>query len=220
MRAALIAESKMMFTRLKSAIYGVSHFTGMNCLRHVSFLAPILFALLGAGCVTSKKQPTAAFTTAPLTSEPSYWKGDGVTGVPKIVVSLGKQRAYFYRGKTVVGEAKISTGRKGFETPPGKYRVLQKDKDHVSNLYGEFVDELSGEIVKNNVDISKEHPLDGTIFQGAKMPYFLRFREGYGLHAGRLPGRRASHGCIRLPHFMAEHFFNNSETGTPVIVEN
>ena len=98
--------------------------------------------------------------------------------------------------------------------------MLQKDKDHVSTLYGEFVDEVSGEVVKSNVDVSKESPPEGTLFEGAKMPYFLRIREGYGLHAGRLPGRRASHGCIRLPRSMAEHFFNNAESGTPVVVEN
>jgi lipoprotein-anchoring transpeptidase ErfK/SrfK len=97
--------------------------------------------------------------------------------------------------------------------------VTQKDKDHVSNLYGEFIDEFSGEIVKRNVDISKENPPEGQLFQGSRMPFFMRFYHGYGLHAGQLPGGRASHGCIRLPGFMAEHFFNNCEVGTPVIVE-
>ncbi len=61
-------------------------------------------------------------------------------GAPKIVVHLAEQRAFFYKGKTLVGQSSISTGRKGFETPPGKYRVIQKDEDHVSNLYGSYVD--------------------------------------------------------------------------------
>lgn len=192
----------------------------MKYLRFASLLLPSLFALLGGACVTSKAPVASGPVTAEAANQPSYWKGDGVSGPAKIVISLEQQRAYFYRGAKIVGEAQISTGRTGFETPPGNYRVLQKDKDHVSTLYGEFVDEVSGEVVKSNVDVSKETPPEGTLFAGSKMPYFLRIREGYGLHAGRLPGRRASHGCIRLPRSMAEHFFNNAEPGTPVTVEN
>ena len=135
-----------------------------------------------------------------------------------IKIGLSAQRATFYKGKHLVGETDISSGRDGFDTPPGRYHVIQKDKDHRSTLYGEFVDG-SGQVVKSNVDITKQSPPEGATFLGAKMPYFLRFRAGYGLHAGLLPGHRASHGCVRLPLVMAEHFFNNSSVGTPVVVE-
>ncbi len=51
------------------------------------------------------------------------------------------------------------------------------------------------------------------------LPYYLRIREdGTGLHAGYLPGYRASHGCIRLPHAFAELLFSNVSEGTPVDV--
>lgn len=150
--------------------------------------------------------------------EPAYWNGDIVSGSPKIVVNLQKQRAYFYKGKKLVGESNISTGRKGFETPPGKYRVIQKDEHHVSNLYGDYVSE-DGEIVKSNVDTSKNPRPRGTEFVGAKMPFFLRFTRGYGMHAGFVPRYRASHGCIRMPQEMAKHFFDAAEADTPVIVK-
>jgi lipoprotein-anchoring transpeptidase ErfK/SrfK len=51
------------------------------------------------------------------------------------------------------------------------------------------------------------------------MPFFLRFTRGYGMHAGYVPRYRASHGCIRMPGEMAEHFFDAAEEGTPVIVK-
>src|SRR5687768_10948345 len=60
-----------------------------------------------------------------------YWRAEGASGPARIVIALGAQRAYFYKGKKQVGETHISTGRKGFETPPGIYKVIQKDKDHV-----------------------------------------------------------------------------------------
>jgi lipoprotein-anchoring transpeptidase ErfK/SrfK len=50
------------------------------------------------------------------------------------------------------------------------------------------------------------------------MPYFLRVKEGLGMHAGYLPGYPASDDCIRLPKEMAVHFFQNAPVGTPVAI--
>lgn len=151
-------------------------------------------------------------------ARPAYWNGNGVSGPPKIVVSLSNQRAYFYKGKRVIGESTISTGRKGYETPPGKYRVIQKDEHHVSSIYGDFVAK-NGEIVKANVSSMKDHAPAGTHFLGANMPFFLRFTRSYGMHAGFVPRYRASHGCIRMPAEMAKHFFDAAQLDTPVIVK-
>jgi len=95
--------------------------------------------------------------------------------------------------------------------------VTQKDQNHVSNLYGNFVNE-EGKIVQRDVDMSKMQVPDGCVFEGAKMPFYMRFTAGYGLHAGHVPNFPASHGCVRLPRVMAEHFFQNAEVGTPVTV--
>jgi lipoprotein-anchoring transpeptidase ErfK/SrfK len=149
----------------------------------------------------------------------SFWKAEGVAGAPYIQIELSQQRAYFFKGDELVGASVISSGKKGFETPPGTYKVIQKDKNHVSNLYGDYVDE-EGNVIQANVDISKDpKPEDAVAFVGAKMPFFLRFTGGYGMHAGHLPGYRASHGCVRMPSTMAEHFFDEAEIGMPVNVE-
>jgi lipoprotein-anchoring transpeptidase ErfK/SrfK len=52
------------------------------------------------------------------------------------------------------------------------------------------------------------------------MPYFMRIVDGVGMHAGYLPGYPASHGCIRMPEFMAENFFKTVSPGTPVTITN
>jgi lipoprotein-anchoring transpeptidase ErfK/SrfK len=184
----------------------------------------IACALL-SGCGAPPKKPaknsgmiaaTVGKKTGPRTS---YWIDEELSGPAKIVISISEQRTYFYKGNKIAGEANISTGKQGFDTPPGKYAVNQKDDKHISNLYGNFVD-AEGNIVKKDVDMSKEPEVpEGLTFAGAKMPYFLRFTEGYGLHAGRLPGYRASHGCIRMSATMAKHFFENAEIGTPVMVQ-
>ncbi len=148
----------------------------------------------------------------------SYWDGDGVPGAPRIEIRLSEQRAYFYKGNELVGVSAISAGREGYDTPVGKFKVIQKSKDHSSSLYGDYVDAVTGEIVQANISSVRDKRPPGTVYRGAKMPYFLRIVGATGLHAGFLPGYPASHGCIRLPEFMAEAFFNHVKLGTPVEV--
>ena len=147
----------------------------------------------------------------------SYWDGDGVSGSPSVKIKLTEQRAYFYKGGQLVGISQLSTGREGTGTPTGSFKIIQKDRDHVSNLYGDYVDSEDNVVVAN-VDVNKDPRPPGTRFKGAPMPYFMRVVGGVGLHAGYLPGYPASHGCIRMPEFMAENFFRSVSAGTPVTI--
>ena len=177
-------------------------------------------AAMLAGCATKTPAPppTPPTPVNPAPAPPPYtWNETGAKGPARVVIDVSKQRAYFYRGPAVIGETRCSTGKKGFATVCGNYQVTQKDKNHVSNLYGSFVNKGGG-IVRRDVDMSKMKVPEGCMFQGAKMPFYMRFNAGYGLHAGYVPDYPASHGCVRLPKVMAEHLFQNSEVGTPVIV--
>src|SRR6478736_5751706 len=148
-----------------------------------------------------------------------YLGGVHASGSPSIKISLGEQRAYFYKGGVLVGVSQLSTGREGLNTPAGNYKIIQKDKDHASSLFGDYVDS-SGKVVVANIEIKKDPKPPGTHFQGTPMPYFMRIVSGTGLHAGYLPGYPASHGCIRMPEFMAENFFRSVSVGTPVTITN
>ncbi|MGA1539379.1 MAG: L,D-transpeptidase family protein [Chthoniobacterales bacterium] len=149
----------------------------------------------------------------------SYWDGDGVAGSPSITIDLGEQKAFFYKNNRLVGVSMISSGREGYSTPAGSFKIIQKNKDHVSNLYGDYVDG-SGNVVVANVGVKRDPKPPGALFRGAPMPYFMRIHGGVGMHAGFLPGFPASHGCIRMPERMAEIFFANVSHGTPVRVVN
>ena len=156
-------------------------------------------------------------STAP-TDNVSYWDGEGVPGKPSVKIRLGEQRAYFYKGGQLVGISQLSTGREGLDTPVGQYKINQKDIGHASSRYGDYVD-ANDNVVVPNIDNEKDPKPPGTKFKGAPMPYFMRIVGGVGMHAGYLPGYPASHGCIRMPQFMAEDFFNTVEVGTPVAIE-
>src|SRR5262249_51473480 len=86
--------------------------------------------------------------------------------------------------------APVSTGQKGRETPAGVFSVIQKEKDHYSNLYDD-----------------------------AYMPNMQRITwSGIALHGGPLPGHPASHGCIRMPYGFAERLFERTAVGMRVII--
>jgi lipoprotein-anchoring transpeptidase ErfK/SrfK len=139
------------------------------------------------------------------------------TGRVAILVDLSEQHAYLYSRGQVVLTAPVSTGREGYNTPAGKYRVIEKDIAHRSSIYGAY--ERGGQIVEENVDLRKDPHPPGTIFVGAPMPYFLRIVGGIGLHAGYLPGYPASHGCIRMPQSKAVRFYQAARVGTPVTIK-
>jgi lipoprotein-anchoring transpeptidase ErfK/SrfK len=139
------------------------------------------------------------------------------SGRASIRISLREQRAYLFRGKELVSKATISTGREGYATPVGNFRVIRKDEDHRSGIYGDYVD-AGGRIVKANVDVRKHRRPRGSRYRGAPMPYFVEFRPGYGLHAGDRPGYPASHGCVRLSYWKARQFYNASKIGTRVTI--
>jgi lipoprotein-anchoring transpeptidase ErfK/SrfK len=138
-------------------------------------------------------------TTTSLSEETALRPGEFVwqpelaqDGAVEIVVSIPLQRAYVYRGGTLIGVTTVSTGRPGHSTPVGTFNILQKRREHYSNLY-------------NN----------------APMPFMQRLTwGGVALHAGHIPGHPASHGCIRLPLAFARHLFGVTEMGGAVHVTN
>lgn len=107
-----------------------------------------------------------------------------------IVVSIPEQRAHVYRNGVRIGVSTVSTGMAGHPTPTGTFEILQKKVMNHSNLY-------------NN----------------APMPFMQRLTwDGIALHAGKIPGYAASHGCIRLPLAFAKKLYGETERGGLVVV--
>jgi len=135
-----------------------------------------------------------------------------------IVGSLSKQRAYLYVANQIAGDSPISSGRRNGWTPKGDFMILEKDPNHYSSLYGDFIDG-SGRTVRSGVSSKIDSAPSGTHFRGAAMKFFMRLTQaGVGMHVGICPGYPASHGCIRLPREMAEIIYTHVGVQTPVTV--
>jgi lipoprotein-anchoring transpeptidase ErfK/SrfK len=137
-----------------------------------------------------------------------------------VLVSLSRQRAYVYAGTQLAIDTPISSGKKAGFTPTGNYTIIQKDPNHRSNIYGNFLDSR-GRVVRGGVSARIDSAPSGTHFEGAPMFYFMRLTpEGVGMHIGILPGYPASHGCIRMPAEIAPQIYARVKLGTPVQVVN
>ena len=137
-----------------------------------------------------------------------------------VVVSLPKQRAYLMTGEQVVIDSPISSGKRGHSSPSGHFSVLEKDPNHRSSIYGDFVDG-SGRIVRAGVSARIDVAPSGTHYVGAAMKWFMRLTgDGVGMHVGILPGYPASHGCIRMPADGAKLFYDHVKVGTPADVDD
>ncbi len=135
-----------------------------------------------------------------------------------IVVSLPKQRAYLMLGDQIVIDEPICSGKKGHTSPSGHHKVLEKDPDHRSSIYGNFVD-ARGRVVRAGISARIDVAPSGTHYVGAPMTWFLRLTDdGVGMHIGILPGYPASHGCIRESSEGAKLFYDHVKVGTPVDV--
>ena len=104
-------------------------------------------SVLPALALTPPPPVAAAATAAPAVRRPVadpaslapgefVWQPElATTGRVEIVVSIPLQRAYVYRGGTLIGVTTVSTGRPGHATPVGRFEILEKRREHYSNLY-------------------------------------------------------------------------------------
>ena len=134
----------------------------------------------------------------------------------RVEIDLQDQVALLLRGRGVVLESPISSGRYGHLTQAGSFKVLEKEINHHSSIYGKIVD-ANGRTIVADADIDMKVPRGGK-FIPAPMRYFMRFHGATGMHAGYLPGYPASHGCVRMPEELAIAFYDRVDVGTPVHV--
>lgn len=111
-------------------------------------------------------------------------------GEREIRIFLDRQYFGAYEKGRLLFWGPVSSGRKTYRTPPGKFFVNYKQRHKLSIKY-----------------------------DNAPMPFSINFYGGYFMHQQSLPGYPASHGCVRLLMTDAERLFNWVKPRDPVTVE-
>ena len=113
-------------------------------------------------------------------------------------VDVSKQTMTVSENGQVVHSWRVSTGKKGYNTPRGSYRPTRMHRMWYSRKY-----------------------------DNSPMPHSVFFRGGYAIHGTNYVkslGRPASHGCVRLAPGNARAFYNlvraHGAGNTRIIVQN
>ncbi len=136
-------------------------------------------------------QPTTVRTLpAPLETGEYIWDDSRAPDAPlRLVVDIDSEQIYAYRGGYEIGRSTIVYGADHKPTPLGTFTILEKDIDHVSNLYD------------------------------APMPYMLRLTwDGIAVHASDVDNRYATHGCVGVPDGFAAKLYAIAKLGDTVTV--
>ena len=164
---------------------------------------------LGEDGVVVTKQTQAAQP-----QEEGYWRGDDVPALLRSSSTSAIRRHTSTNPDRLSACPRFQADARDIELRPGDSAFIQKNRDHHSNLYGDYVDS-SGNVVVRNVGVMEDPKPPGTYFRGAPMPYFMRIYSGVGMHAGYLPGVPDSHGCIRMPLRMAQTLLRERTVRNP-----
>lgn len=145
---------------------------------------------IGMSVLQSRAQLVNKYAEHLNNGEYNWFPERSAAGPMLIIVSIPDQRVHVYRNGIRVAASSCSTGKPGHATPVGVFSILEKDKNHHSSTY-------------NN----------------AAMPNMNRLTwDGVALHAGKLPGYPASHGCVRLPMAFSELLFGITRKGMTVVI--
>jgi lipoprotein-anchoring transpeptidase ErfK/SrfK len=140
---------------------------------------------------TARRQPAGSFTKDRVLAQLRDPPEIPETKGPLLLtVSVAKQTVTLFDGGVEIAKAPVSTGTEQRPTPMGVFSVVEKSWWHRSNMYS-----------------------------AAPMPFMQRITwSGVALHAGDLPGYRASHGCVRLPESFALRLWYTTRVGARVII--
>ena len=107
----------------------------------------------------------------------------------RVEVWLRRQLAFLVEDDRVVRAVAVSTGRPGYATPPGRFRVYRRERRSWSVPYRVW------------------------------LPWAAYFVRGIAFHAhADVPPYPASHGCVRVPEPFAREVYSFARIGTRVVV--
>lgn len=145
---------------------------------------------------------------APAQNIPGYEQQPptNITQTTNLVLKLSDRRVYLYRNNILATSYPVAIGKAGWETPVGKYKVLEMQRDP-----------------------SWQHPWTGKIVPpGAKNPLGARWigfwtdgKNFIGFHGTpqeKLIGQAVSHGCVRMRNKDILSLYAQVDIGTPVTV--
>lgn len=149
---------------------------------------------------STQTSPTATPTPQPAKTAPA-------TAETRVVVKLGERRVYVYQGDQVKASYPIATGKTGWDTPTGSFRVFEMLQDPA----------WTHPISRQRMEPGKNNPL------GSRWIAFWSDEVNkigfHGTPDRNSVGQAVSHGCLRMYDEDVQALYEQIKLGTVVTVE-
>jgi L,D-transpeptidase ErfK/SrfK len=125
----------------------------------------------------------------------------------RIVLKLRQRRVYVYDGDKQVASYHVAVGKRGWETPTGRFQVIKKVRNPAW---------------KNPWNGGIGEPGPDSVLGERWIGFWTDGKQTIGFHGTpgeHLIGRAVSHGCVRMRNADIRTMFELVEIGTPVIVQ-
>ena len=156
---------------------------------------------------TATPSPTATSTPTPFVPAPAppSIPGPEVAGERWIVVDLASQTTSAMIGDQVLYTAQVTTGKDGWETPPGEWEILYRVENETMT---------SAAIGAEEYYVLEDVLYTQYFTTGGHALHLNYWRENW--YFGRI---RSSHGCVGMRLADAKFFWDFGRVGTRVVVQ-
>jgi lipoprotein-anchoring transpeptidase ErfK/SrfK len=151
--------------------------------------------------VSTPSTPTPKKIATP-TTEPT------VAQVPRLEIRPSQRQATLYQGLTPIQQFPVAVGRQGWETPIGRFKVMQMKKNPT------WINPMTGNAIPGG---DPKNPM-GSYWIG----FWTDGKYWIGFHGTPKPetvGQAVSHGCVRMYNEDISTLYYQVALGTPVIVK-
>ena len=175
------------------------------------FFKPQLVLAAKPTTVPSRSLAPTNKVPRPATQRPSSAPTNKVpraaTQPTRLEIKLSRRQVTLYKGKSAIKSYRIAVGRRGWETPTGKFKVAQMYRDPA------WMSPFTGAVIPGG---APGNPL-GRYWIG----FWTNGKNWIGFHGTPSPssvGKAVSHGCIRMYNKDIQELFKQVSVGTPVTV--
>ncbi|MGB3208263.1 MAG: L,D-transpeptidase [Crinalium sp.] len=176
-----------------------------------NFIKPtfkLLFLMLLIGLIAKPEALSGATpTTKPNVAKFRNTGSKPAKEVKRLEIKLSTRKVTLYQGKKAIKSYPVAVGKRGWETPTGKFKVMNKVRNPT------WISPFTGAVIPGG---TSRNPL-GKHWIG----FWTNGKNWIGFHGTPSTtsiGKAASHGCIRMYNKDVQELFQQVKVGTPVTV--
>ncbi len=168
----------------------------------------LILSMLIMGFIAKPEPLLAAIPTVkPNVSKSTNKASKTAKNVKRLEIKISTRKVTLYQGKKAIKSYRVAVGKRGWETPIGKFKVMNMVRNPT------WISPFTGAVIPGG---TSKNPL-GKYWIG----FWTNGKNWIGFHgtpSTSSVGKAVSHGCIRMYNKDVQELFKQVKVGTPVTV--